>query len=77
MNINCFSKHIFWNYDADADIPDNIVTKHVFLYGETKDMINLISLVDELILIRVLNEIKKSKRFKKRVNFIEKVILAI
>ncbi len=74
MKITFFSKYIFWSYKKDADLPERVVIRQVILYGEVKDMLALTKLVNKTAIKNVLE--KLDDRYKKRRNFIEKVILA-
>ena len=76
MNISKFSKHIFWNYKKNINLPDEVVANRVFLYGDMIDMYRLSQEVDKKLLRAVLQKIKQTNRYKKRVNFISKVILS-
>ncbi len=71
MLINNLSKQIFWSYDDNADLPDEIVIKQVATYGEIKDLIKLSMLYPKETIIKVLKNFKNDKR----VNFLMKVIL--
>jgi hypothetical protein len=71
MLINNLSKQIFWSYDDNADLPDEIVIKQVATYGEIKDLIKLSMLYPKETIIKVLQNFKNDKR----VNFLMKVIL--
>jgi len=73
MKTDKFSKHIFWSYTENADLPDSIVIKQVAIYGEIKDLLILSNLYQKKLIIKVLQTI--SDKNKKRVNFILKVIL--
>jgi len=75
INISYFSKHIFWNYNKNAKLPEKIVARQVFLYGEIKDMIAVTRLISKEKLERVINDIKKNVKNEKRANFVEKIIM--
>ncbi|MCK4636184.1 MAG: hypothetical protein KAT32_04965 [Candidatus Moranbacteria bacterium] len=76
MNISKFPKNIFWNYEKNINLPDEVVVNRVFLYGDMIDMYRLSQEVDTKLLRAVLQKIKQTNRYKKRVNFISKVILS-
>ena len=73
MLINRFSKHIFWSYNKDADLPDRIIIEQVSIYGEIKDLIKLSKIYTKKQITESLQTLKN--KYKKRINFIEKVIL--
>ena len=73
MMISNFSKHIFWSYKADANLPDELVIKQVAIYGDIVDIIELTKLFSKDTINSVLQSIKQKN--KKRVNFITKIFL--
>lgn len=73
MLIELFSKHIFWSYKNNVNLPDNIVIKQVAIYGEINDLITLSKLYSKEIITDVLKTL--AVKYNKRVNFIMKVIL--
>ena len=66
VKINNFSEYIFWSYKKNAILPVEVVADRVILYGEIKDM---------LLLIKFLKKISDTRRYKKIINFFEKIIL--
>lgn len=75
MNISHFPKYIFWEYSDFIDLPEEIIINKVFIYGDLDDMMNLPKYVSKEKMIEVFNKIKNSGKLRKRINFIEKVIL--
>ncbi len=73
MLISHFSKHIFWSYKKDADLPEDIIIRQVVIYGEIEDIKKLTELIDKNKIKAVLKTMEN--KHEKRVNFIEKVIL--
>lgn len=71
MLIDKFSRHIFWSYKNNSDLPDSVIIKQVATYGEIDDLITLSRLYQTEIIKKVLKSIKNNKR----VNFMMKVIL--
>ena len=76
INISDFPKHIFWNYAEGALLEKSIIIERVLLYGELSDFRKLMSLVTRDDIRKVNDQIEKSGKFKKRTNFINKVILS-
>jgi len=74
MVIDKFSKHIFWSYNDDADLPDNVIIRQVSLYGNLKDMVLLSKLYSKNKILSVLGEFKN--KYYKRIFFIKNVILS-
>ena len=72
MLISHFSKHIFWSYKKDADLPDDLVIRRVILHGELKDIQKLTRLYDKK---RIHSVLKTVEGNKKRIHFVEKVFL--
>ncbi len=75
MLITPFSKHIFWSYKKDADLPDNIIIKQVIAFGEIPDLLLIKDLFSKEKIYSVLENWTNKDQYKKRINFIEKVIL--
>ena len=75
VEINNFSEYIFWSYKKNAILPVEVVADRVILYGEIKDMLLLMKLVNKESIIKVLKKISDTGRYKKRINFFEKIIL--
>ena len=75
MQIQGFSKHIFWNYATNIDLPESIVAEQVILYGEIEDIVLLFKNTPRESILSAVTKIKITDRWKKRVNFIEKVFL--
>ncbi len=76
INISDFPKHLFWNYRSDAELDKHIVIEHVILYGELNDYKKLMSIVSKDNLRQVVEELEKSGRYKKRINFVKKIFLS-
>ncbi len=73
MKITPFSKHIFYSYQPDADLPDTLIIQDVALKGELKDLLTLRKCYSaELIKKEIL---KLQSQDPKRVHFILKVLL--
>ncbi len=73
MLINNFSKHIFWSYNPQADLPEEVIIKQVAIYGEISDLKKLAHLINKDKIKKTLETLKM--KHEKRVNFILKVIL--
>ncbi len=75
MKTSQFSENIFWSYKKNVDLPKEIITRQVILYGEVKDMILLAKQIDKKIIIQEIKKIVSTGRYNKRINFIKKIIL--
>ncbi|MBK7107147.1 MAG: hypothetical protein IPH62_17885 [Ignavibacteriae bacterium] len=75
MNIDKFPKYIFWSYKEKADLPLSVITQNVLLYGDVKDIILLTKLVEIKEIKKTVEKITNKNKYKKRINFIEKVII--
>ena len=75
ISISEFQKHIFWNYKADAALDENIIIENVILYGELSDYSKLKGLVSRDSIRKVLDKIDRTGRYRKRVNFVRKVLI--
>ena len=76
MKITDFPVYIFWNYKENADLPEEVVANNVFLYGNVNDMIRITKAIPKNILEKVIDDIALKNRYKKRINFIRKIILS-
>lgn len=76
INISDFPKHIFWNYKSGAELDEETVAYNVLMYGDLKDYKKMIEMISRDSLVKAVNEIEKTGKYKKRVNFIKKVILS-
>jgi hypothetical protein len=75
MNISPFSKHIFWSWKPDADLPDNLVIQQVIAYGEIADF-RLLSQTYSLHEIdKAINKWKKRERYMKHICFLKQIFL--
>ncbi|MBN3036041.1 MAG: hypothetical protein JW861_10690 [Bacteroidales bacterium] len=75
MKTDGFQRYIFSSYSRDADLPEVIIARQVILFGEFGDMILMTRRLDRALIQSVLNSLKQSNRFQKRINFVQKVIL--
>ena len=75
MKVSGFSRHIFWSYKEDADIPVERFIKQVVSYGEVSDFVTLSEKIFQNTIIEVLKNWKEKDRYKKRIHFMDKIIL--
>ncbi|MFZ1323056.1 MAG: hypothetical protein WAT71_15970 [Ignavibacteria bacterium] len=75
INNTDFSRHLFWNYKADADLGEEIIIERVILYGESEDFKNMKKYFSTEKISKVTDDIEKTGRYKKRINFVRKIIL--
>lgn len=69
-----FSKYLFWSYRQNADLPEEIVIQRVLAFGEIADLISLNDLVPGSKIEEVLKNWKEKEKYRKRINFYNKVI---
>jgi len=74
-SISGFSHHIFWSYNRDAWLPEPLVIKQVIAYGELPDLLLLSRRFSAAVVFDVIRNWKGKSRFRKRIHFMEKVIL--
>ena len=74
MLINRFSKHIFWSYQYNSDLPEAFIIRQVLSYGEIADLLTLNEIVPQEKLQEVILKWKDKDRYRKRINFFNKVI---
>ena len=75
MKIAAFPKHLFWSYDPQADLPEELVAEQVILYGDLDDLFQLSDMVSTDIIAKVNQKIAACGRWPKRCYFVDKVIL--
>jgi len=75
VNINSFSKHIFWSWKPDADLPENLIIQQVIAYGEISDF----RLICKLFPLQKINDAidtwKNKDQNKKHIYFLKQVFL--
>lgn len=75
MNTKGFSKHIFWSYKSNADLPKQIIIKRVIAYGEIPDLLKLSESIPAIDIMHEISNWKEQGRYKKRIYFLKKIIL--
>lgn len=75
MKITGFSEYPFWSYDKKADLPEKVIITQIILYGEIKDMLYLVKLMNIEKIEKVLSSVSINRQNIKRINFFRKVIL--
>lgn len=75
MNITPFSKHIFWSWKPDADLPDNVVIQQVIAYGEISDFRLLCKFVPHEKISEAIENWKSRDKYKKHINFLKQMFL--
>lgn len=75
MNITPFSKHIFWSWKHDADLPENLVVQQVIAYGEISDFRLLSQLIPKKNIMEAINKWKNKDRYIKQIHFLKQVFL--
>jgi hypothetical protein len=75
VRIASFPRHLFWNYSPDADLPDEVVTRQVILYGDLQDLFKLSATVPHELIRTINQDIALQGRWEKRVYFVDKIIL--
>ncbi len=76
MQITSFPKYIFWQYKADADLPDLVVLENLLLFGDLDILFEIPQLFSNQQISAVQKKIENSKRWKKRAFFIDQILLA-
>lgn len=75
INTSAFPQHIFWSYKPGASLDEDIVIERVILFGDLHDHKKLLNLVSKESLSKVVGDLEKSGRNKKRINFVKKILL--
>ena len=68
INISAFPQHIFWSYKPGTSLDEDIVIEHVILFGDLHDHKKLLNLVSKESLRKVVENLEKTGRYKKRIN---------
>jgi hypothetical protein len=76
MHITQYPRHIFWQYSPEADLPELVVLEKMLLYGDLDDLLALPQHFSPYHIKQVLKTIEAGGRWKKRVFFIYKIVLA-
>lgn len=76
INIGKYPHHIFWSYAPDASLPESVVVRHIILYGDLNDIMNLGSDFSLELIEQQTDLLAKNPRNAKRVNFLRKIVLA-
>jgi hypothetical protein len=69
------SKIYFWNYKKNSNLSEELVAERVLFYGDSEDIFRLEKMVDKTIIKKIVEKYSKTNRNKKRINFINKIIL--
>ncbi len=75
MDITPFSKHIFWSWKHDADLPENLVIQQVIAYGEISDFRLLSKLIPKQNIIEAIEKWRNKDQYKKHIHFLKQVFL--
>lgn len=74
MQTNRFSKHIFWPFPEGVDLPEAVIIRQVLSYGEVADLLTLNEIMPPAKVKEVILKWKDKDRYRKRINFFNKVI---
>jgi hypothetical protein len=75
MNIAPFSRHIFWSWKPDADLPENVVIQQVIAYGEISDFRLMCKLIPREKINEAIEKWKNRNKYEKHINFLKQVFL--
>jgi hypothetical protein len=65
LQITPFPRHIFWQYQPDADLPDLVVLEKLLLYGDLDDLLKIPQFFSNQQIMEIQKKIDESKRWKK------------
>jgi len=77
MLITPFPKYIFWQYKPNADLPDLVVLENLLLYGDLDDLLKVPQLFPNQQILQIQQKIEAGGRWKKRANFIDKLLICL
>ena len=75
MNIEPYSRHIFWSYRPDADLPENLIVRQVIAYGEISDFKLICKTIPHNKIKEAIGSWKNQDQYKKQIEFLEKIFL--
>ena len=75
MNITPFSKHVFWSWKSNADLPENVVIQQVIAYGEISDFRQLTTLLPKQKIISAIENWQNKDKYAKHIHFMKQVFL--
>jgi hypothetical protein len=75
MKISDYPKYIFWSYKDNCDVNEETIVNNVCLYGDIKDILKAYNEISKEKFTEVISKIQETKRYKKRINFIKKIIM--
>ncbi len=75
MNTAPFSKHIFWSWKNDADLPESVVVRQVIAYGEISDFRKLAALLPRQHIIVAIEKWQNKEKYAKHIHFLKQVFL--
>jgi len=70
-----YPHYIFWSYAPSADLPEEIIAEQVILYGDLEDIFRVCKELPRELIQKTTDKIAHNGRWKKRVNFMNKIIL--
>jgi hypothetical protein len=76
MEITGFSEYLFWSYNKEADLPEEVIITQILLYGEIKDMLRLVKLISREKIEKVISSASINHQNIKWLNFFQKVIFS-
>ena len=75
MNITPFSKYIFWSWEKDADLPENVVVQQVIAYGEISDFRKLATFLPKQKILDAIEKWPNKQTHAKHIHFLKQVFL--
>ena len=75
MHTTNYPQYIFWSYSPEADLPEELVAEQVILYGDLEDIYRISKELPVALIKKTTDKIAVTGRWKRRVNFMNKIIL--
>ena len=70
-----YPHYIFWSYKPTADLSEELIAEQVILYGDLEDIFRVSKELKKEVIEKATDRIAASGHWKKRVNFMNKIIL--
>jgi len=77
MKIDPSIRHLFWMYRPGSDLPEEVIVDQIIRYGDLPELLRLQENHSLEMIEKAVRQITGQKRWQKRINFINKIILEI
>ena len=75
MKIDPSVQHLFWMYRSGCDLPEEVIVDQIVRYGDLPELFRLQANHSAETIQKVIWQITGQERWKKRIHFVNKIIL--